>query len=290
MPSFNEILWQIYRREPRPRPTAEQIDQLWLHPALRERILDEHLDDSDGVASRPTAEQQQQVAWLWEALHLSANAHLFDITCGPGLYATKFAQRGCRVTGLDFSPTVINYARDLAVSEGVADRCHFVEQDIRQMTFEAASFEAAILLYGQLESYRQAEAETLLRQIATTLKPGGRLCLEMLNQDRVDQDDSSWWYTDERGVWGDKPYFHLGERFWYAEEGLAIERYYLIRLETGAVDEVYICNQTYSVEGMTDLLRRCGFAEVDVYPAWGDLPLYDAEEWVVYIAQAKQPA
>jgi len=282
-PNHLSALWKIYQRTLAPRPTSTEIDRLWIQPSLTNRVLTEHLDNNDAAASRVEAEQYQQIDWFWQTLNLTSTSHILDVTCGPGLYATKFAQRGCQVTGVDFSPTVIEYANDLAVMEKVADHCTFIQQDIRQLDLPKGMFDAAILLYGQLESHSQAEAKKILSQIASTLKPGGKLCVELLNQNRVDQEESTWWYTDDQGFWGDKPYLHLGERFWYAEEGLAIERYHIVHLETGDVDELYICNQTYSIETMTALMQSAGFKQVEVYQAWGDLSLYDAEEWIVYV-------
>ena len=284
-PTFNDILWKLYRRSDKPRPNDAQIDRLWRDPTFSERVLTEHLDDTHGAASRSGSEQETQLDWLWHHLKLTPQGHLFDVTCGPGLYATKFAHKGCSVTGIDFNPVAIAYARDLARLEGVSEHCTFVEQDVRQLSAFQNQFEAAILLYAQLEGFDRQDGLHVLQQIAQSLKPSGRLCLEMLNQDRVDQADSSWWYTDNQGVWADEPYLHMGERFWYAEEGLAIERYHIIHLESGHVEEAYICNQTYSVEAMTALLKEAGFQSVQVHPAWGDLPLYDAEEWMVYIAE-----
>ena len=36
---------------------------------------------------------------------------------------------------------------------------------------------------------------------------------------------------------------------------------------------------------MIALLQYAGFAQVEVYPAWDRLPLYDSQEWLVYVAQ-----
>ena len=36
---------------------------------------------------------------------------------------------------------------------------------------------------------------------------------------------------------------------------------------------------------MTAMLQEAGFAQVQVYPAWAGLPLYDAQEWVIYVAE-----
>ena len=45
-------------------------------------------------------------------------------------------------------------------------------------------------------------------------------------------------------------------------------------------------DQTYSIESSVNFLQNNGYSLVDIYPAWDGLSLYDAKEWVVYIAQA----
>jgi ubiquinone/menaquinone biosynthesis C-methylase UbiE len=286
---LSDTLWQVYHRAPRPEPFNQDSDKFWTTPALAERILHQHLDDTHGAASRPVAERAAQVAWLQDKLRLQPGQHLFDVTCGPGLFAVEFAKRGCRVTGIDFAPLSIAFAADLALTAGVADRCTFIEQDIRHMNFAGATFDAAILLYGQLAVFPPVEAQAILTKIAQTLKPGAHLCLELLNADRVDKTDSAWWFTDDSGLWDDSPYLHLGERFWFSEHEASIERYQIVHLETGELSEVQISDQTYSSERMAGMLSQAGFEEVKTYTDWDGLPLEDASEWVVYVAR-KAPA
>jgi hypothetical protein len=66
---------------------------------------------------------------------------------------------------------------------------------------------------------------------------------------------------------------------------MSVERFYIIRLETGELTEISLSDQTYSIETMTGMMRQAGFNSIDVYLAWDRLPLYDADEWIVYIAQ-----
>lgn len=279
-------LWKIYHRPNRPEPWSHGGNLPWQEPAFSERMLQEHLNDAHGAASRQAAERKLQLDWLWARLKLQPGDHLFDVTCGPGLYAVELARRGCRVTGLDFSPAAIAYARDLARSEGVAARCQFVEQDVRQIgaSFQGAGFDAALLLYGQLAVFPKAEARSLLSRIAAALRPGGRLVVELLDQARVDKNDSSWWFTDDTGLWGDAPFLHLGERFWDEVEKMSLERYHIVHLESGELNEIVLCDQSYSTVEMSAMLEQAGFQSVQVYPAWDGLPLYDAGEWVVYVA------
>jgi SAM-dependent methyltransferase len=280
-----DVLWKIYRRSDPPLPWTEGSDLFWNDPALSERILREHLDDAHGAASRASTERILQLDWLWAALDLKPDQHLFDVTCGPGLYAVELARRGCRVTGVDFSPASIAYAKDLALIEGVADRCTFGEEDIRHVAYRQANFDAALLLYGQLAVFSPAEARQILEKIGRSLKPGGWLCLELLDQTHVDKTDSTWWFTDDSGLWGDKPFLHLGERVWHAAEQASVERYHIIHLETGDLIEMYLTDQTYAVETMTDMLYQAVFDPVEVFLAWDGLPLADAGEWVTYLAR-----
>ncbi|MCP4425812.1 MAG: hypothetical protein GY803_15070, partial [Chloroflexi bacterium] len=93
--------------------------------------------------------------------------------------------------------------------------------------------------------------------------------------------------TDDDSLWGDAPFLHLGERFWHDDEKISVERFHILHLETGRMDEIHLCDQTYSVDEMAEMMKGAGFTSVDVYPAWDGLALYDAEEWVVYVATAR---
>ncbi|MBN1219067.1 MAG: methyltransferase domain-containing protein [Anaerolineae bacterium] len=282
--SLTEALWKIYNRPDSPEPWAMGGNLPWDDPDFSKRMLREHLDESHGAATRVTKERLMQIDWMWKKLGLQPGARLLDVTCGPGLYAVEFARRGCEITGIDFGPASIAYAQNLARSEGVANRCTFVQQDVRHMDYGNANFDAATFIYGQLAVFKREEARALLAQIASALKPGGKLCVELLNQNRVDKKHNTWWFTDNKGLWGNRPFLHLGERFWNEEEKISIERFHLIHLETGKLDQITLCDQTYVVETMVSMMKQAGFAAVEVYPAWDNLPLYDAEEWIVYVA------
>lgn len=283
---LTRALWRVYNRPERPRAWAVGGNLPWDEPAFSARMLREHMDESHGAASRVAAERALQIEWLWERMGLEAGQALLDVTCGPGLYAVPLARRGLRVTGIDFGPAAIAYARTLAAEEGVAERCTFIEEDVRQMAPEQAAFDAAILLYGQLAVFSKDEARTILARIAAALKPGGRLALEILDPARIDKRDSNWWFTDNKGLWGDAPFLHLGERFWDEAESASVERYHIIHLESGEMDEIALRDQAYEAAGMVALLGAVGFEAVEVFPEWRGLGLYDAAEWVVYVARA----
>jgi SAM-dependent methyltransferase len=282
-----QALWRIYERSERPAAWTQGGNLPWNDPDFSGRMLREHLDESHGAASRTAAERTQQIDWLWAQLGLQPGMRLLDVTCGPGLYAVELARRGLTVTGIDFSPASIDFARQLAVDQGVVERCTLIEQDVRVADFGVADFDVVLFLYGQLGVFPQADAQALVAKIARALKPGGRLVIELLDAERVDKKSSTWWYTDDTGLWGDAPFLHLGERFWDAEQHLVTERFQILHLESGSLDEITLCDQIYTITAMTALLQDAGFATVASHPAWAGLPLYDASEWVVYVAQKR---
>lgn len=283
--ALSKALWRIYHRPDQPTAWVDGGNLPWNDPDFSRRMLREHLDESHGAASRITAERTLQIDWIWHKLGLQPGMKLLDITCGPGLYATELARRGCLVDGIDFSPASIAHAQELAHRSGVAERITYREADVRSADFGTADYDAALFLYGQLAVFPQTEAQTLLHNVQRALKPGGQLVIELLDQERVDKKNSTWWYTDDQGLWGDAPYLHLGERFWDAEAEISIERFYVLHLADGQLDEITLCDQTYSTPAFCAMLEQAGFAATTSYPAWDGVPIYDAQEWIVYIAQ-----
>jgi SAM-dependent methyltransferase len=280
-------LWRIYRRPERPLPWAYGGNLPWDEPDFSERMLREHLDQSHGAASRQRQELLRQVDWLWERLDLQPGTRLLDITCGPGLYAVEFARRGIHVIGIDFSPASIRYAREQAAKQGVAERCHFIQADVRAELPRHAGrgYDAATFIYGQLAVFTRAEAAALLAATVQALRPAGRLALELLDFERIDKSASTWWFSDDRGLWGDTPFLNLGERFWDIEQRASIDRFFVIHLLSGEMEEIGLSDNGYETDEMLALLHASGFEHAWAYPAWDGLDLYDAAEWLTYVAQ-----
>jgi SAM-dependent methyltransferase len=281
-------LWHLYHRPQPPPPPHGAANFPWDDPDFSERMLRQHLDQSHGAASRPRMEIIRLVDWLWDKLSLREGSRVLDVTCGPGLYAVELARRGCTVHGLDFSPAAIHYAQALAAEAGVSERCSFELCDVLTMNAPAASFDAVLFLYGELATFSTGEAAELLQRCASALQPSptqGRLVVELLDFEHVDRKDNTWWFADDSGLWGDSPFLHLGERHWYADQNLSLEKFHIINLETGELHEYTLSDQAYPTNTMMSMMQEAGFDHVEVHPAWGGVELYDAQEWVVYLAE-----
>ena len=60
--------------------------------------------------------------WLWTHLDLRSDCQILDITCGPASTPSNWPGRRREVTGIDFSPASIRYARTLAAEQEIDDR------------------------------------------------------------------------------------------------------------------------------------------------------------------------
>ncbi len=274
-------LQTIYDRPQPAVPWRDGQNLPWDDPAFSARMLEQHLDQSHGAASRRTPEIRGQVQVIREWLGLHPGSRLFDVTCGPGLYAVEFGRQGIAVTGVDFGPASVAHARGLTA--GLPVEIH--QGDVREMDFAGRDFDGAIYLYGQFTVLRPEESLDVLRRIHAALRPGARLLIEVLNDDRIDKKNNTWWYTDQGGLWGDFPYLHLGERTWDAEQRAIIERFYVLNLENGETSYYGLSDQAYTTGMLTQMLEEAGFANVTVHPAWDGLALKDAAEWCVYVAE-----
>ena len=93
-----------------------------------------------------------------------------DLACGAGRNAVWLAERGWRVTGVDFSGVALGIARDLAASHGV--EVEWVESDVTGWTPPARAFDLVCALYLQLPA---PERRAALRHAVDALRPGGTL-------------------------------------------------------------------------------------------------------------------
>jgi len=250
----------------------------WDQPAFSQRMLREHLDQTHAAASRPLDEVLIHVDRLERKLKLSAGDRILDVTCGPGLYCHELARRGYRVTGVDFAPAAIAYAREKAAEEGL--HCTFLQQDVRQMDFHQ-EFEAAILLFGQLNAFTKADAASLLRRVAKALMPKGRFIAEVHNIKYIDKEHYTDWEVSESGLFGDFSQLCLHEQFWSEEVQAALDCYYILNMETGEMHEYAVCEQGYTLDGYRALLAQAGLKLKQMYGGWDDHPASEADEWFI---------
>ena len=109
---------------------------------------------------------------LCEAADLQAGSKVLDVACGNGNAALAAARRFCRVTGLDYVPTLLERARDRAAGDRLS--LELVEGDAESLPFADGSFDAALSTFGVMFAPDQQRAAG---ELCRVVRAGGTIAL-----------------------------------------------------------------------------------------------------------------
>jgi len=116
-------------------------------------------------------------------LRVRPGTSVLDVGCGVGRWCRELARRGARVTGVDFSPTMIAEARRRAAARGVLARCRFLVQDLAHL--DAGEKFDLVLSVTVLQHVLDPQAlRGALSRMAAHLARGGTLVLLEAAPDR----------------------------------------------------------------------------------------------------------
>lgn len=106
-------------------------------------------------------------------LQLQAGQRILDVGCGWGAFVVHAAkEHGARAVGITLSPEQARGARERAEREGVGDLVEIRVMDYRELRDEPYD---AIASIGMVEHVGEERIDLYAQQLATMLKPGGRL-------------------------------------------------------------------------------------------------------------------
>lgn len=122
------------------------------------RCAEDYLDTFAGLTSKA-------VPLLVGAAEIHPGSKVLDLGSGPGNVAEILAQAGAVVTGVDFSPQMVETAQSRH------PRIIFREANAEQLPFDDGAFDAVVSNYAV---HHLARPEVVFREISRVLKPGGR--------------------------------------------------------------------------------------------------------------------
>jgi len=93
-----------------------------------------------------------------------------DLCCGPGLVAAGLVRAGADVVGADFSPAMLDIAREAVPT------AEFIQGDAADLPFAGASFDAVTIGFG---IPHVSDPAAVMAEARRVLHPGGRLALSV---------------------------------------------------------------------------------------------------------------
>jgi SAM-dependent methyltransferase len=259
-------LLDFIRRSSSPEPWSEGDNIPWHEPGFSQRMLREHLSQAHDAASRRFETIDQHVSWIHRHLLAERPARVLDLGCGPGLYSSRLARLGHQCVGIDYSPASLAYAVEQAEAGGLS--CTYVLQDIRAAEY-GAGFGLVVLIYGELNVFRPADARRILAKAQRALAEGGLLLLEPHTYAAVQRmgEEGPSWYSSPGGLFSPQPHLCLQESFWDASSRTATIRYFVVDAASGQVTRCAQSLQAYTDQEYRALLAESGFEAIEFYPS-----------------------
>ncbi len=189
-------------------------------------------------------------------LGVPEGASILDLPCGPGRHALELARRGFQVTGVDRTAAYLDEARRRSQEANV--QVEWIEADMRDFRRPGA-FDAIINLFTSFGYFEDpAEDRRVAENFFASLKPGGRLLMDMMGKEvlaRVFRERD--WHEEEDGT------LFLEERTITRDWSWLENRWIAIR--GSRREEFRLGLRLYSAAELGKLLNDVGFVEIQAY-------------------------
>src|SRR5262249_36009529 len=112
---------------------------------------------------------------------VSPGSRILDLGCGPGCDDETLARQGYHVTAIDWSPAMVEEARQRMRAAGVEDRVDVHHLGIHELdTLDAGAFDAAYSSFGPFNCVPSLPAAA--RLVGERLRPGAVLVASVIGR------------------------------------------------------------------------------------------------------------
>jgi SAM-dependent methyltransferase len=281
-PMFQE-LERIHHR-PRPFEFYTAAD-LWTDEYTSKQMLACHLDPEVDLSSRKGEFIDRSVAWIASHFEVGTSTKIVDFGCGPGLYASRLARLGAKVTGIDFSKRSIEYARNAAAGEGLD--IEYVNRDYLEFEREER-YDLTLMIMCDFCALSPEQRGTLLATFHRHLVPGGAVLLDAYTLTAFDrrEEEASFGLDLLGGFWSAEKYFGFQNTFKYEKEKVVLDKYTLI--EANRTRVVYNWLQYFGEDRLKAEFEAGGFTVEAFFADVAGTP-YDPERDEFAVVGRKTP-
>lgn len=256
---FQELERINQRPEPFELYTARQ---LWTDAYTSEQMLHYHLDENGDIASRSAAFIDRSVEWITSRFNVSSATSIADFGCGPGLYTSRLARTGAKVTGIDFSARSIQQAAQEATRGGLPIR--YVTEDYLEFDTDE-HFDLVLLITCDLCALSPAQRHQMLGKFSRILKPGGAVLLDVYSTAAFDQRQELARYEliERDGFWSADRHYEFLTTFTYEPERVVLDKYTIVEAER--VRTIYNWFQYFDADTLRSELAAEGLEIENLY-------------------------
>jgi len=231
-------------------------DTLWTDNHISKKMLESDLNEDIEVSIQNREFINHSVDWIVTHFGIEKNRRVADFGCGMGTYATQLAEKGADVTGIDFSETFIQHAKEVAKQKEMD--INYVLQDSLEFETEER-FDLITLLLCDFCALSPSQRKTMLKKFYKFLKPDGSVLIDVYSLNAFNQREEAETYEHSRlnGFWSPENYYCFQNMFKYDEEKVVLDKYTIIEEKRTRV--VYNWLQYYSEDSLRKEFEENGF-------------------------------
>ncbi len=140
----------------------------------------------DNIASN--SKEIEALDRIFSETKVKTGGRVLDVCCGAGGHALNLAKKGFKVTGVDFSPTAIKRAEELAERMRVKSQVEFLVGDARKVSELLENknrFDAIISMGTSIGYYDDDTDESMVKQLNRLSSADGVLVMDVGNRDYI---------------------------------------------------------------------------------------------------------
>lgn len=232
-------------------------DSLWTDAYRSKQMLAYHLNEGIDLSSRNIEFIGRSSSWMIDHFRLGPGRSVCDFGCGPGLYASRLAESGARVTGLDFSENSIRYAREQAAK--AKQEINYVH--VNYLEFEPGErFDLITMIMCDFCALSPAQRRALLGIFRRSLKDDGALLLDVYSMAAyAEREEASFYERNQLNhFWCEDDYYCFVNTFKYDDDAVVLDKYSIFS-EGGKAETVYNWLQHFSPDALKEELSASGF-------------------------------
>jgi SAM-dependent methyltransferase len=231
-------------------------EELWTDDYTSQRMLAYHLNEAIDVSSRNKKFIDRSVMWMADHFSINDSTEIADFGCGPGLYTTQLAEKGARVTGIDFSKRSINYAQKIAQEKKLD--IDYVNKNYLDYETDKR-FDIITMIMCDFCALGPEQRKLLLKKFHTFLKDDGSIILDVYTLNAFDKREEQSLYEVNLfdGFWSSEKYYGFLNTFKYDSEKVILDKYTII--EQKRFSTIYNWLQYYSKDSLAEEFAQNNF-------------------------------
>lgn len=242
----------------RPDVYEPGCQRFWDDAHISQSMLEAHLNPELDSATRKHEFVKKSAEWIAQTAKSQDRPLLLDLGCGPGIYASLFAQQGFSVTGIDLSPYSIAYAKKHS-SPSIKYLC----QDYLTLSYQRA-FDVITLIYCDFGVLSPDHRSLLLKKVYGALKEDGLFIVDVCSPAQYAgwEEKTEWTYCNG-GFWSPNPYACLYAFLRYDQCRTFNQQYTIIEDENIRCFNIW--NHAFTAEELNADLASAGFSHTQLF-------------------------